>query len=77
MGEFSDRTNGERILYAVLNYENRREGVAAVLLQSEDFDITAAGAVLSRGRFQYNDGGRNKDGQSQGNGGGYFGGSRD
>jgi transposase-like protein len=35
MGVFSDRTSVERILYAVLNYANRKQGVAPLLLLTQ------------------------------------------
>lgn len=36
MGVFSDRTSVERILFAVLNHENHKQGVAPVLLLTQD-----------------------------------------
>jgi putative transposase len=36
MGVFSDRTRVERILFAVLNYENHKRGVAPVLLLTQN-----------------------------------------
>ena len=35
MGAFSDRTSVERILYAVLMYENRKQGTAPLLLLTQ------------------------------------------
>jgi putative transposase len=36
MGVFSDRTSMERILFAVFSYENNKEGVAPVLLVTQN-----------------------------------------
>lgn len=36
MGVFSDRTSVERILFAVFNYENHKQGVAPVLLLTQN-----------------------------------------
>jgi len=36
MGVFSDRTSIERILFAVLMHENRKEGVGSLFLLTQD-----------------------------------------